>query len=441
MNTIQKISLVVTFLILNQISVQGQNTTRSPFSSYGIGNIESSGYAFNSSMGDAKFGIADPYQINISNPASYSSLRLPTFNVGINYNFLQINQGSDSQSGNIGYLKNISLAFPIAKWWGMSFGMVPQSRMGYRFTTTSTVTDFGNVNYLYEGEGGINRAYFGNGFNFINDTTQTLSVGFNASYIFGNLDRQKRVEPQDVDGAFSTFYSDQTKVGDFNFDFGLLYKRKFSNNLTASLGAFYSLGDSARTRTNEYAYNYRANEFNKIDIIEDTIFSRLDTGYLYIPQTIGIGFTVQLNRRQDKYNKQYMLAVDYSSTDWSKSSLLGQNLGLAKRDQLSVGFQYIPDAKSYKNVQKMINYRFGVRYTNTHLIVDNQNIAEYGMSFGVGVPIISAGQGTMFNIGVEAGRRGSKSVNPVYEQFTTIHIGLSLTPSKFDRWFYKSKID
>ena len=89
----------------------------------------------------------------------------------------------------------------------------------------------------------------------------------------------------------------------------------------------------------------------------------------------------------------------------------------------------------------MINYRAGFRYTNTHLIVNDQNIAEYGISFGIGIPIISAGKGTMFNVGLEAGRRGDKNVTPIYEQFTTIHVGLSLTPSKFDRWFYKSKID
>ncbi|MBL4652159.1 MAG: hypothetical protein JKY53_04735 [Flavobacteriales bacterium] len=439
MNTIQKISLVTFLFGVSQFSAQAQSTNRSPYSSYGIGELESTGYAYNASMGDAKYAIADPYQINIANPASYGSLRLPTFNVGVNYNFLQINQGSSSQSGNIGYLKNISLGFPIAKWWGMSFGLVPKSRMGYRFTSSESVSGLGTINYVYEGEGGINRAYFGNGFNLITDTTQTLSVGFNASYIFGNLNRQKRVEPQDIDGAFNTFYSKEMKVSDFNFDFGLLYKRKFNRNLSASIGAFYSLGDSVRTRTNEYAYTYRATPIS--DIIEDTIISRLDTGNLYIPQTTGIGFTVQLNKRQDQYNKQYLLAVDYSTTDWSKASLLGNNLGLAKRNQISIGFQYVPDAKSYKNVQKMLNYRVGLRYTNTHLIVDNKNIVEYGISFGIGIPIISAGQGTMFNIGIEAGRRGSKNVNPVYEQFTNIHIGLSLTPSKFDRWFYKSKID
>ena len=129
LNTIQKISLTLTFLGLLQLSTNGQNSTRSPYSSYGIGDLESTGLAFNTSMGDAKFAIADPYQINISNPASYSFVKLPIFNVGVNYNFLQINQVNSTQNGNIGYLKNISLAFPITKWWGFSFGIIPKSRM------------------------------------------------------------------------------------------------------------------------------------------------------------------------------------------------------------------------------------------------------------------------------------------------------------------------
>lgn len=439
LTSIQKTSLLLVLFSILIVDVKSQSTTRSPYSSFGVGSVESSGFAYNLGMGDTKYGIASPYQINISNPASYGTLKLPVFNVGVTYNFVQINQGVETQSGNSGYLKNMSLAFPIAKWWGMSIGLVPQSRMGYRFSTSNTIEDFGDVNYTYTGEGGLNRAYFGNGFNLINDTSHVLSVGINASYIFGNINQQKRVELEDVDGAFNTFYSEQTKVSDFNFQFGMLYQHKFNRKLSATLGASYSLGDSLRTFTNEYAYNYRATNFN--DIIEDTIISRMDTGKLYLPKSIGIGATIQLNRKKDKYNNQYLLAFDYSTTNWSELSLLQNNYGLARRDQISVGLQYIPDAKAYKNVQKMINYRIGARYTNTHLVVDNNNITEYGISFGIGVPVISAGQGTMFNLGVETGRRGTKDIDLIYEQYTNIHVGFSLTPSKFDKWFYKSKID
>lgn len=436
--SIQKISSLLA-LVLSLASATAQNTTRSPYSSFGIGDIETSGLANSQMMGDVKYAIADPYQINLSNPATYGSLRQPSFNVGINYNFLQINQGVTKQNGNVGYLKNICMVFPITKWWGFNAALTPLSKMGYRFTNSEEVDNFGDVNYEYEGEGGINRLIIGNGFNIINDTINKLSIGVNASYLFGNLNKTKRAEPQAVENALSVFESEQLRISDFNFEFGLYFNRKLSSNITLSLGGTYLLGSEVKTNFTNYSYTYKATSYN--DIVKDTLVNYTESGNLSMPFSFGVGTALKLNRKQEKYHHQYLIAFDYSYTDWSSLALFGSNIGLAKRDQFSLGFQYIPDEKSYKNVQKMLNYRIGVRYANTHLEVGGNNLTEYGMSFGIGVPIIGAGQGTMFNLGLEAGRRGNGNVNPIYEQFTNIYLGFSLSPSKFDRWFYKSKID
>ena len=76
-----------------------------------------------------------------------------------------------------------------------------------------------------------------------------------------------------------------------------------------------------------------------------------------------------------------------------------------------------------------------MRFEETGLNINNQSIDEFGISFGVGLPI-----GRLFenaNIGFEFGQRGTTNANLVEENFVNFQISLSLN----DRWFVKRKYD
>jgi hypothetical protein len=78
-------------------------------------------------------------------------------------------------------------------------------------------------------------------------------------------------------------------------------------------------------------------------------------------------------------------------------------------------------------------YRSGVYFEKTGLIINDQSIKEFGMSFGLGIPV-----GSMFsnlNLALEIGTRGTKDANLVEEKFTNFKMSLSLN----DRWFIKRK--
>ena len=69
----------------------------------------------------------------------------------------------------------------------------------------------------------------------------------------------------------------------------------------------------------------------------------------------------------------------------------------------------------------------------TGLIINDQSIKEFGMTFGVGIPV-----GNMFsnlNLALEVGRRGTTDANLVEEKFANFKMSLSLN----DRWFIKRK--
>jgi len=99
----------------------------------------------------------------------------------------------------------------------------------------------------------------------------------------------------------------------------------------------------------------------------------------------------------------------------------------------SLGGFYIPKYNSFTSYLKRVVYRAGVRFENTGLKINDESINEFGMSFGVGLPI-----GNLFsnaNIGFEIGKRGTVDNNLIQENFINFQISLSLN----DRWFNKRK--
>src|SRR5690606_13918703 len=71
----------------------------------------------------------------------------------------------------------------------------------------------------------------------------------------------------------------------------------------------------------------------------------------------------------------------------------------------SLGGFFIPEYSSYSSYLKRIVYRGGVHFEKTGLNINNESIKEFGISFGLGIPV-----GSMFsnaNMGFEIGKRGT----------------------------------
>ena len=67
------------FLVANKVSAQ----ENSPYSRYGLGDLNNNQNTVNRGMGGVSQAYSDPQSVNFVNPASYYSLVLTTFDVGI----------------------------------------------------------------------------------------------------------------------------------------------------------------------------------------------------------------------------------------------------------------------------------------------------------------------------------------------------------------------
>lgn len=138
-------------------------------------------------MGGASLALPDGLNLNFANPASYTNLKLTTFNVGFEGSFITQEQNNpavsvaNSRSG----MRNLSFGIPMMDWWGSGLSVQPYSFKGYQISSTRTLSSDTTVSITdqFNGEGGLNAVIWGNSF----EVAKGLSLGVNMHYIFGSL--------------------------------------------------------------------------------------------------------------------------------------------------------------------------------------------------------------------------------------------------------------
>jgi len=111
------------------------------------------------------------------------------------------------------------------------------------------------------------------------------------------------------------------------------------------------------------------------------------------------------------------------------------NLTYEDASTLAVGAFYIPDYAAFSNVLKRLTYRAGMRYEKTGMLVNDVEINNFGITFGLGVPL--GGDFSNLNIGFELGRRGTTRADLIEESYFKVNVGLSFNAL----WFRKRQID
>ena len=152
---------------------------------------------------------------------------------------------------------------------------------------------------------------------------------------------------------------------------------------------------------------------------------------LTLPSKTSVGLGIGAPRK-------WFAGVEYTflkASQFSNRILEIENSSFEDASSISVGGFYIPKYDSFNNYFKRVVYRTGFRFEDTGLKINNEVIKEFGISFGVGLPV-----GRIFsnaNIGFEIGKRGTKNANLVEENFIKFQVSLSLN----DRWFEKRKFN
>ncbi len=124
------LALVVCFSIVG--SLVAQNRTFSPYSRYGLGDIQGTSIGRLQGMGGVGVAQRSAYTLNDVNPASLTAIDSLSFmfEAGVGF-FSQKIQASDitSSAQNMNF-DLFAFGFPISRWAGLSLGVRPFAGTG-----------------------------------------------------------------------------------------------------------------------------------------------------------------------------------------------------------------------------------------------------------------------------------------------------------------------
>ncbi|HYG16742.1 MAG TPA: hypothetical protein VEC12_13380 [Bacteroidia bacterium] len=419
-----------------------QNLTRSPFSGLGVGDLQFYGFAHQQSMGRLTQGYRREDDYSITNPASYAGLKYTVYQVGAHGTFSTVESPATTQQYNTFSLGYFSLGIPISTRlkWGGAFGLQPYSAIGYNSFTESDDNIAGSYTTRRSGSGGINRFYLGMGI----QPFRPISVGFNASYLFGQIVSTERLA-FNPDSSLLDYREDRTRfISGFNFDIGIQYQdtiarnRATRNNWVLGVGVTLHMGSDVNSTQQLYGrtvLNYFGTEYHR-----DTIaFNDGVRGKITLPQGLRAGFGLG----NTGTGARWFFGAEYFMQQWKDFSSHGVNGNLADLQTISAGMSFQPVFASRgtdlrKGYLKYVVYRAGFSYSNTQFIVNNNQVDEYGINFGLGFPVRAMrGLISTVNLGAEYNSRGSLTDNLIREKYFRLTIGLTLT----DKWFDKYKYD
>lgn len=409
-------------MLLVGINVFGQSDLSSPYSRFGLGDISTgSPNTILKGMGGVSNAMSGRTLLNPNNPASYASLDTLSFVFDAGFYIKTANYSTNklTEKGSNASFDYASVGMSLSRWWKIGLGIMPYSNREYNVITDHY--DLGFYNVAFQGEGGISKVFFANGFKI----TKDLSVGVTASYIFGTL-----IDNTTIYFPDSTYYlngrrSIDMRISDFKFDYGLMYKLPISS-CDVTLGFTYTQGSDIASKRDLFIRNMfkgygnlAENPIDTLQYIEDEIVN------ISLPHGFGGGVSVG--------KKGWLVGADFNWAGWKGFEMNGVNDSLQNSWNVAIGGSFKPESTSISKYYKKITYRAGFHFDQTYYNVYGQSINKYGVTLGVGLPVPRSL--TSFNVAVEFGSMGTTKNNLVKETYFNISISMSI----YDRWFMKKK--
>lgn len=400
------------------VAVNAQERSSSPYSYFGLGQQTFDGTIENRSMAGISI-LADSIHLNLRNPAAYGALRLTTFTVGANHReYVRSTSEREETTDNTNF-EYFSVGIPVSQRFAFGFGLLPYKAVGYDFANRGA--DY----FRFTGRGGLNRAYFGVGYQVIDG----LNLGVEYRYNFGEEENTSAVKLPNVELGSKELNS--TDLGGSTFNFGVIYQTKLKDmDFHASVRYQPETqlnADSERT----FSTFALTTDFVEIptfetepEIIEETVTLPYDF-------SVGVGLGKSFN---------WFLGAEFSqrgSSELTNRSFVPDNTEFTNAYTARLGGYFIPNYNSIRSYFSRIVYRAGIRYGHTGLNLNDEDIMEYGATLGLGLPVRGTSAFSNINLGFEYGRIGTTDAGLIQEDYFGISLGLSLN----DKWFRQRKFN
>lgn len=425
----------------------------SPYTMYGIGEINTPGTQSMRSMGGAGVAARMTGTINLLNPAGLSLVAQKSFTLdasleGQNYYNAQTVDGSSKKSAyNSFNIRSFAILLPLAKNLGFSVSVNPYSSVGYRVTYDHPFDandpvwgNVGRINYSYAGEGDVTEVKAGIGYELF----KNFSIGAALQYYWGDIDRSFVMTPVSItgDGTFNPVIGEsEYAVSRFKAQVGVQWNAILTARRILTLGAAYDFGGDLRPKASHRIYGN--------DVFNTTVQDDSGRLPLALPRRLTVGACYQTTK--------WVVMLDYLFENWSRDNVseqtgidgtTGTSMPVAYTDThtLKAGFEYTPARFDARRVWRRWSYRAGLRAGTHNRTYGGHRLQEYAVTAGIGIPVKFRSV-TAVDIGIEYGMRGmnlSKSLGLIRQQYFKFGVGFKLFAAggeNHEYWFMRPRFD
>ncbi len=366
----------------------------------GMGNLQT---PYSGKSLGRSFGIAskDSLQVNYRNYAGWTGLPYTTITVNGEYGVLYAeNQTRTSQLDNANF-KGAALGIPIKpRKWILGLNIQPYTNIEQRLKTLSTV-DSNEVTQNIFMHGGLSRANILLAWKAMD----RLSVSLAYEYTFGLVSEDVLMDINDnfasrLDFTYRRQVNGHGLVLSMQAEplkgmgIGFLIRPAVKGTLTKS-------GDTPSTSLN--------------GDVEESI---------QLPAEYNFGF-------EYKAFDRYSFGTDFIYQDWKNEyKINGQTTaGFAPFYRLGVGVERAGSPRRFVNYSQIIDWRFGLFYSQLPFELNKANIKEVGVTLGTTLPLIRFR--SKLDIYLNVSKRGDLTQNNLQEW--VVRFGLSISANEL--WF------
>ncbi|PIF01018.1 MAG: hypothetical protein CR994_02935 [Maribacter sp.] len=425
--------IVIAIVCIVSTGLYAQNGSVSPYSYFGIGDLQFKGTVENQMMGGVGM-FADSIHVNLKNPAAYSRMGIQygedfgntTYAAGLSHNRLNFTNNIESQGNSVTNLEYIAIAMALKKGLGIGFGIMPYSSVGYDMLSESNNGNDARVVNRYYGEGGLNKVYFSAGYELVKD----LSIGVTANFNFGTLKNNRMQTIEDV--QYGALDNRTSKVNGMDFNYALDYTPSFNGKYRLFASVRVNTQANLTSENTKKIGSFSVSSGSDIEVVDVNLDAlNLRHTELKVPTatTIGLGFGE---------DRKWFAGAEYSFQgmgSFTNDFVEAPNLKYEDAGSFALGGFFIPDYSSFSSYFKRVTYRAGLRFDKTGMLLNDREINNFGITFGFGLPM--RGSFSNLNLGFEVGRKGTKNMNMIEENYFKVNVGLSFN----DIWFRKQRIN
>ncbi len=412
----KKFNLYILLFLLIALPAFAQSST--PYTRYGIGDLDYANSARRSSIGSLGTAVFDKNFISVLNPASWSEINNTRVEFNSSYYGLFLKTNDINTYYGTFDVKGFNFAFPISEKYGISsaFGLVPYSTVSYNsvvnYSSTNSTDDY---SLQYKGEGGLTKLFIGGSYRL----PFNLSIGASFDYYFGTLKyfaSTNFINSSNLNATYEKKLSPKglgTTIGLISPDFSSL----FGNGVISNFRIGFSLNYIAALSTDTI---YSAVSATGIDTVN---YGSTD---IKIPNRYSVGMALTLN-------KKFLVSLDYLFQPWSKFVYQNKTSGyLRDASKYSLGFEYDPAYEPGQTFWEQIIWRAGLSFEQTQYFIDGQGINQFTVGGGFSLPLTLE---NTIDVGINYSMRGTTEFNLIKENLLQINFGISLG----DVWFIRYK--